>query len=76
MHRGRVSGCARAARLLIGVAGGNGCKEEEREEERERKRERKREGKGEEERFRPRSPPQANFEAVLRSPQSSSGHAN
>ena len=66
MHSGRVSGCARAARLLIGVAGGgDGCKEEEREEERERKRERKREGKGEEERFRPRSPPQANFEAVL-----------
>ena len=65
VHSGRVSGCARAARLLIGVAGGDGCKEEERERRRERRRERKGEGKGEEERFRPRSPPQANFEAVL-----------
>ena len=57
VHSGRVSGCARAARLLIGVAGGG--------MDVRRKRERKREGKGEEERFRPRSPPQANFEAVL-----------
>jgi hypothetical protein len=45
--------------------GWDGCKEEEREEGRERKREGKGEGKGEEERFRPRSLPQANFEAVL-----------
>ena len=62
VHSGRVSGCARAARLLIGVAGGGGgCKEEGGEGGGEGKRG----GKGEEERFRPRSPPQANFEAVL-----------
>ena len=54
---------ARAARLPVGVAGGV---REEREEEGGR-----RGGGGEEggerreERFRPRSPPQANFEAVL-----------
>ena len=64
VHSGRVGGCARAARLLVGVTGvggWGGWKEEERgrgEEERGR-------GEEEEERFRPRSPPQANFEAVL-----------
>ena len=65
VHSGRVGGCARAARLLVGVTGWvgewwvDGRREREREEGgRERE-------EGEEERFRPRSPPQANFEAVL-----------
>ena len=44
VHSGRVSGCAHAARLLIDVAGGDGCKEEEREEGREEERG---EGRGE-----------------------------
>ena len=56
---------ARAARLPVGVAGGEGRRRKGgggrgREEGERRKRE-----EGGEERFRARSPPQANFEAVF-----------
>ena len=57
--------CARTLRLPVGVAGGEGRRRKRgggggREEEERRKRE-----EGGEERFRPRSLPQANFEAVF-----------
>ena len=65
-HDGWVGARARAARLPVGVAGGEGRRRRKggggrgREEEERGKRE-----EGGEERFRPRSPPQANFEAVF-----------
>ena len=61
------------ARLPVGVAGGG--REEEEEERRRRGGEGGR-GGGREERFRPRSPPQANFEAVFWSLQSSGEHGS
>ena len=65
--RARSSGCmggwARGARLPVGVAGGG--REEEEEERRRRREGEGGRGGGREERFRPRSPPQANFEVVF-----------
>ena len=65
-HAMRVLGlseCHKKSECLpVGVAGGG--REEEEEERRRREGEGGR-GGGREERFRPRSPPQANFEAVF-----------